>query len=84
MGLTEAMDSRIRRDKVLDYLIKERIIAQTTKVADADVENKIAEVMRSNQLTAIPGRLSAHQGLQPDGLQLPDAREPAKAGAAGP
>jgi peptidyl-prolyl cis-trans isomerase SurA len=69
MALSESMDGNTpSREKIMDYLIQERIIAQTTKVADTDVENKIAEVMKNNQLD----RHSLEGFLRSKGFNLTD------------
>ena len=50
-GIAEGMESgKAPSPKVLDFLIQERLIAQTFKIADADVEQEIQSVQRNNNL----------------------------------
>lgn len=51
LGLDEKMRGTPSRDKILDFLIQERLILQTFKVSDSDIEQEIQAVMKNAGIT---------------------------------
>lgn len=50
-GINEEMQNNPSRAKVIDFLILERIITQSFKIADSDVEQEVQSVQRNNNLS---------------------------------
>lgn len=69
MGLVDGIDApHPPRALVLEYLVQEKLIGQLFKVQDAEVDAKVSEVMRSNNLN----RDALNQFLASKGFEYQD------------